>query len=1156
MHSARTQSPRRSGLLAGRFFHPNLEALEDRLAPSAGVPAVQTSAALLSAAPSTNLQNVSILAQPAGQSGAKLAATSVVSPAATSSSAGTTQTTVSPLLTLNLKPLNINLLGLQIQSDPITVTITPVRGNGDLLGNLLTTVSNLVNVNEANAALNKVLATTVDLLNSAQLQVSGVGSGLFSTSQAASLPVLNLQVAPVHLDLLGAVVDTNTIHLTITANSGPGLVLGNVVTDLANLFNPPLPQSLNVGFLIQRINNLLAELDSQVPGVAPAYVAAAVSGSFKAADPNTPTLAAAGLDGGPTTEFVVTPDNALWSHQDGAAWRTIGAPGTIASVSAAAETSGLVVAFAVTTNHALYRFDSQHGWQPIGAPGTVKTVSAGTDSTGMAAAFVLTSDGALHEYRDSSAWVPTALGAAGTILQMSAAQSDHLVAVTSDGSVAEYSRSSGWLSLTSPGYASQVSAVTETSGKLVIYAVGRDGSWSGYDAATGWTKLGAAATVATVSAGLDAAGNAEVYLVGSDGSPLEFSNAGWRRLGGADTIETIAGANGGHAALIGSDGSVLESIDQAGIVALTSQDFALAPAVQSANQTGRQILSLTVPAINLNLLGLVLKTTPITVNATAQTGNGDLLGNVLTTLLNTVNATPDQISQLNDSINRLLAKVIGILNASTLTLPAGAVQSLSQVLQSLALPNLTTSATSASTPILNLVIASPDGTTPPVNLNLLGLNVTTSNINAQLIAQTGNGQILGNLLYNVANLLNPGGPAALITLLTELASGASAPSSTGTSTSSTPATLVTLTLPPLDLNLLGLEVQTNTITVTISSQAGNGELLGNLLTGLASLINTQGVSNALNQVLSTTVNLLNSASLQVPAIGSGTFTNATAATTPVLDLDVAPVHLNLLGLLVDTSPIHLTITAHSGNGLVLGNLLTDLANLFNPPLPARLDLATINDKLNTLLNELNQQIPGIPPAPVQPVTLAPAQILSLTVPPIDLNLLGLMLQTSAITVNATAQTGNGDLLGNLLQVVLNTLNATPTELNQLSNTLNGLLAKVVGVLNSATLTLPANAVSSLASVLQTLALPTLIAPSSGASTQILNLAIASTNGTTPPVNVNLLGLLVTTSNINAVLSAHTGDGLVLGNLLYNVANLLNPNGAASLLVILTELGQL
>src|SRR5207248_186454 len=194
-----------------------------------------------------------------------------------------------------------------------------------------------------------------------------------------------------------------------------------------------------------------------------------------------------------------------------------------------------------------------------------------------------------------------------------------------------------------------------------------------------------------------------------------------------------------------------------------------APTTTPTTTTGtQQILSLAVPPINLNLLGLVLKTSQIRVNADAVTGNGDLLGNVLTTLLNTLGATPQNLTDLSNNLNALLAKVVGILNASSLTLPPGAVSSLSQVLQTLSLPNLVNATGTASAPILNLAIASTDGTTPPVDVNLLGLQVTTSNIQAQLLAQTGDGQILGNLLYNVANLLNPGGALNLLTILGQL----------------------------------------------------------------------------------------------------------------------------------------------------------------------------------------------------------------------------------------------------------------------------------------------------------------------------------------------------------------------------------------------------
>jgi hypothetical protein len=320
-------------------------------------------------------------------------------------------------------------------------------------------------------------------------------------------------------------------------------------------------------------------------------------------------------------------------------------------------------------------------------------------------------------------------------------------------------------------------------------------------------------------------------------------------------------------------------------------------------------------------------------------------------------------------------------------------------------------------------------------------------------------------------------------------------------------------------------------------------------------VNLPAVSDALNNVLGNVVTLLNSASMAVSGVGSGTFDTATAADTPVLDLFVAPVHVNLLGALVDTSPIHLTITAHSGAGLVLGNAVTALANLFNPPLPAQLNVATINTDLANLISQLDAQIPGIPAtfSPPPPIPAGSDRILQLVVAPINLNLLGLNLQTDQIDVNADAHTGDGLLLGNVLTTLLNTLNATPDQLTALSNNINTLLAKVVGVLNASNLTLASGALGSLDQLIQNLALPTLVTPTAPATVPVLNLTIASTDGTSPPVDVNLLGLEITTSDIHATLTATTGDGQVLGNLVYNVSHLLDPGGSLNLLGILGQL---
>ncbi|HEV8230623.1 MAG TPA: hypothetical protein VGQ86_11755 [Candidatus Limnocylindria bacterium] len=52
-------------------------------------------------------------------------------------------------------------------------------------------------------------------------------------------------------------------------------------------------------------------------------------------------------------------------------------------------------------------------------------------------------------------------------------------------------------------------------------------------------------------------------------------------------------------------------------------------------------------------------------------------------------------------------------------------------------------------------------------------------------------------------------------------------------------------------------------------------------------------------------------------------------TCDILTLDIGAIHLDLLGLVVDLSPIHLSITAQSGSGNLLGNLLCAVAHLLD-----------------------------------------------------------------------------------------------------------------------------------------------------------------------------------------------------------------------------------
>jgi len=162
--------------------------------------------------------------------------------------------------------------------------------------------------------------------------------------------------------------------------------------------------------------------------------------------------------------------------------------------------------------------------------------------------------------------------------------------------------------------------------------------------------------------------------------------------------------------------------------------------------------------------------------------------------------------------------------------------------------------------------------------------------------------------------------------------------------------------------------------------------------------------------------------------------------------------------------------------------------------------------------------------------------LDLHINPIHLNLLGLNVQTSSICLDITAQSGPGNLLGNLLNGLGGLLGSNSGGLTSfLSNPVNNLLTSLTttalldGALNNLT------AISSLGA-LSAATNDNVLPP--GAN-DILHLSLG-------PVNLNLLGLDVNLDNCHngpAVVDVYTqpGGGL-LGNLLGSVSNLLNPSG--------------
>jgi hypothetical protein len=92
---------------------------------------------------------------------------------------------------------------------------------------------------------------------------------------------------------------------------------------------------------------------------------------------------------------------------------------------------------------------------------------------------------------------------------------------------------------------------------------------------------------------------------------------------------------------------------------------------------------------------------------------------------------------------------------------------------------------------------------------------------------------------------------------------------------------------------------------------------------------------------------IKSTQMALPAAVSHATGAAAAAACPILHLTLGPLDLNLLGLKVHLNQVILDITAQSGPGNLLGNLLCSVSNLLNGP-------TVLNQELAGLLNIVQQ----------------------------------------------------------------------------------------------------------------------------------------------------------------------------------------------------------
>lgn len=161
-----------------------------------------------------------------------------------------------------------------------------------------------------------------------------------------------------------------------------------------------------------------------------------------------------------------------------------------------------------------------------------------------------------------------------------------------------------------------------------------------------------------------------------------------------------------------------------------------------------------------------------------------------------------------------------------------------------------------------------------------------------------------------------------------------------------------LTNVPVAGTLVGGGTFTGTMTATkiTMDQATRQLALTGVLNGTA-IKGTGEVVDVVNQAFTTAL------SINRPGVASaGIIQPAARASCGILDLVLGPLHLDLLGLVVDLNQVVLDITAVTGAGNLLGNLLCAVVGLLDIP-GALAAITHILDTINNILSGLT--VPGV-----------------------------------------------------------------------------------------------------------------------------------------------------------------------------------------------------
>ena len=146
---------------------------------------------------------------------------------------------------------------IAVPSTPVTGTFTDAAGGtGAFTGNF--TPTKFAARNGSLVATGTLTGALTDSTGSAVGTVTRTVSTPAAVAQA-TCRVLDLTLGPLHLDLLGLVVDLNQVHLTINAVPGPGNLLGNLLCAIAGLLDP-IPSAGALAAILNFLLALLAQL--------------------------------------------------------------------------------------------------------------------------------------------------------------------------------------------------------------------------------------------------------------------------------------------------------------------------------------------------------------------------------------------------------------------------------------------------------------------------------------------------------------------------------------------------------------------------------------------------------------------------------------------------------------------------------------------------------------------------------------------------------------------------------------------------------------------------------------------------------------------------------------------------------------------------------